>query len=179
MACKRPIKMQLTKIQSNFIYRHGIDVAKVFDATGLSKTEYGELMKEGGYVLAVGVTRCRKGNHSLRTRAGHCAICNPASIAFQSRQEISGDLYVLYSSSKRLVKVGVAGDAEERVVSANKQSYGNVDDWKLKFTVKVNNAGAKFKKPRQFIKDGQYVLAQEIFSCSIKHAIAAIKIRLE
>ena len=181
--------MQLTKIQSNFIYRHGIDVARVFDATGLSKTEYGELMKDGGYVLAVGVTRCRKGNHSLRTRAGHCAMCNPASIAFQSRQEISGDLYVMYSSSKRLVKVGVAGDAGERVVSANKQSYGNVDDWKLKFAVKVINAGqaekiihdalADFKKPRQFIKDGQYVLAQEIFSCSIKKAINAIKIRLE
>ena len=181
--------MKLNKYQIKFLEQHNIAISQVFDATGLSKSEYKGLMKEGGFVVATGVSRCKKGNHSLKTRSGHCAICNPANLAFQMRHEISGDLYVLYSSSKRVVKVGVAGDAEERVISANKQSYGNVDDWKLKFYVNVLNAGqaekvihdalSEYRRQRYFIKDGVQVLEQEIFSCSVKYAIEAIKIRLE
>ena len=181
--------MKLTKTQIKFLDQHNISINQVFDATGLSKVKYNELMKEGGFIVASGVSRCKKGNHSLKTRSGHCVICNPANLAFQMRHEISGDLYVLYSSSKRLVKVGVAGDADERVISANKQSYGDINDWKLKFSVRVVNAGrgekiihdalAAYKKQRYFIKDGIWVLAQEIFSCSAKHAIEVIKLRIE
>jgi len=181
--------MKLTKTQIKFLEQHNISTNQVFDATGLSRSEYSALMKAGGFTLATGVTRCGNGNHSLRSRAGHCVMCNPANLEFQRRYEISGDLYVFYSPSKRLVKVGVAGDAEERVISANKQFYGNVDDWKLKFYVNVLNAGqaekvihdalSEFRRQRCFIKDGVEVLAQEIFSCSVKYAIEAIKIRLE
>jgi len=181
--------MKLTKIQIKFLQKHNISVNQVFDATGLSKIEYRALMKEGGFVVATGVTRCKKGNHSLKTRAGHCVLCNPACLAFQKRHETPGDLYVFYSSSKRLVKVGVAEDAYERVISANKQSYGNIDDWKLKFSIRVLNAGqaekiihdalAEYKKQRYFLKDGSWVLAQEIFACSVKIAISEIKNRLE
>jgi hypothetical protein len=181
--------MKLTKTQIKFLNQHGIGIHEVFDATGLSISEYGELMKEGGYVVATGVFRCKKGNHSLKTRSGHCVMCNPANLAFQKRHEIPGDLYVMYSASKRLVKVGVAGDAYEREISANKQSYGSVDDWKLKFFVRVLNAGqaekvihdllVEYKKPRQFLKDGRRVLAQEIFSCSIRYAVESIKQQIE
>jgi hypothetical protein len=181
--------MKLTKTQIKFLDQHNIRMDQVFDATGLSQARYYESMKEGGFIVATGVSRCKKGSHSLKTRSGHCVMCNPANLAFQIRHEITGDLYVLYSSSKRLIKVGVAGDADERVVSANKQAYGGIDDWKLKFSIRVNNAGQaekiihdaldEYKKPRYFIKDSQHVLAQEIFSCSAKYAIEAIKIRLE
>ena len=181
--------MKLTKTQIKFLDQHNISIDQVFDATGLSQMGYSELMKEGGFVVATGVSRCKKGNHSLKTRSGHCVMCNPANLAFQKRHEIAGDLYVLYSSSKRLVKVGVAGDADERVISANKQAYGDINDWKLKFSIRVNNAGqaekiihdalAEYKKPRYFIKDSQHVLAQEIFSCSIKYAVESIQLRLE
>ena len=181
--------MKLTKTQTDFLQQHGISMHQVFDATGLSQIKYGELMKNGGFVVAVGVTRCKKGNHSLRSKAGHCVICKPASLAFQKRYETPGDLYVLYSSSKRLVKVGVADDAHQRVDSVNKQLYGNINDWQLKFYTRVINAGhaekiihdalAEYKKPLYFLKGGTYTLAQEIFSCSIKHAIESIKRRLE
>jgi hypothetical protein len=181
--------MKLTKTQIEFLQQHNISRDQVFDATGLSQPEYKELMKEGSFVIATGVSKCKKGGHSLKTRSGHCVVCDPAKLTFQKRHETPGYLYVLYSSSKRLVKVGVAGDADERVISANKQSYGNIDDWTLKFSVRVLNAGqaekiihdalADYKTKRYFIKNGVWVLAQEIFSCSMKYAIKAIKIRLE
>ncbi len=181
--------MKLTKAQVKFLDKHNISENQVFDATGLSKSEYSFLMKKGGFIVATGVTKCKKGNHSLKTRSGHCVFCNPAYLTFQKRYETPGDLYVFYSSSKRLVKVGVAEDAYERLDSANKQSYGNIDDWKLKFSIRVLNSGhaekiihdalAEYKKQRYFIKDGSWVLAQEIFGCSIKHAISEIKIRLK
>lgn len=129
--------MKLTKSQIKFLEQQNISTDQVFDATGLSRTEYSEQMRAGGFRVATGVTRCGYGNHSLRSRAGHCVMCNPANSEFQKRYEISGDLYVFYSPSRRLVKVGVAGDAEERVISANKQAYGGIKDWKLKLSVRV------------------------------------------
>jgi hypothetical protein len=181
--------MKLTKLQLAFLNRHGIDESEVFDATGMTKSEYKIAMEADNYLVATGVTKCRKSGHVLRNRSGHCVVCNPAYLAFQNRYSDDGDLYVLYSPSKKLIKVGVAECSERRKNSANKQSYGDINDWKLKFSIRVSNSGYAeklvhdellgFRKKEYFLKDGKTVLAKEIFSCSVKHAVKIINSILE
>lgn len=181
--------MKLTKLQLAFIKRHKIDSSEIFDATGMSKSEYSSVMSNEGYSVAVGVTKCMKGGHSIRNRSGHCVMCRPECLAYQKRYYSDADLYVLYSPSSRLVKVGVAKSAVERQKSANEQSYGNVTDWKLKFSITVTNAGyaeklvhdklSRYRKKEYFSKDGRLVLAQEMFSTTVKNAIEIINSIIE
>jgi len=181
--------MKLTKSQKEFIKRHGISLDEVFDATDYSQALYRNIMKNRGYIVASGVTKCNQNHDSLRTRSGHCVMCNPASLSFQKRHKNVGDLYVMHSQSTKLIKVGVADSAHERVISLNKQSYGDIKDWKLAYMVRIMNAGYSeeiihnrlhlHREDRYFSKGGEMILAQEIFSCSIKNAIKEIKLLLE
>jgi len=176
--------MKLTKAQKEFIERHGIRAEEVFDATGYCQTYYRSVMKEKGYVVAWGVSKCNQGHDSLRTRSGHCVMCNPASLSFQKRHKNVGDLYVMFSPSKKLIKVGIADSAIDRVITLNKQAYGNIKDWEIAHVVRVTNAGyaEEFIHARLFLyneeiffkKNGEMVLSKEIFSCSVKDAIKEI-----
>ena len=177
--------MKLTQTQLLFLEKHSISVDQVFDATGLSKSEYHRQMKDGGFLVAIGLSRCRRKNHSLKDRHGHCVVCHPVNIAIQKREITPGDLYVMYSPSNKLVKVGVAKSSNERLISANKQGYGNIKDWKLKFSVRVEDSGqaeriihnllTEYKQEREFVKGGAIVVAKEIFKCSGKRAIEIIE----
>ena len=75
--------MNITKEQLKFLETQKISLDKIFDATGLSKTEYHKSMKEMDKIIAIGVTPCAKFSHSMRTRNGHCVQCNTATIAFR------------------------------------------------------------------------------------------------
>jgi len=181
--------MQLTKSQKEFLKNHGIDLDKVFDATRYTQRTYRDLMKEGGFVVAAGVTKCSQGHDSLRTRSGHCVMCNPASLSFQKRHTNIGDLYVMRSRSTKLIKVGIADSAYDRVISLNKQGYGDIKDWELAHVVRVTNAGYAEEviharllfhaEERYFYKGGTMVLAREIFSCSVRDAIKEINLLIK
>jgi len=177
--------MKLSKEQINFLRVHNITHDQVFDASRYKQKTYRELMKEGGFVVAMGVSRCKEGHHSLRSRSGHCVMCNSATLSFQKRHKNIGDLYVMHSSSTNLIKVGIADSADERVTTVNKQAYGDTKDWLLVFSIRVTNAGyaeecvhallAEHYEERYFYKGGSMVLAKEIFSCSTELAITSIK----
>lgn len=177
--------MKLTKFQTEFIKKHGISPDEVFDATGYSQSVYRNIMKNKGYIVACGVTKCNQGHESLRTRSGHCIMCNPASLSFQKRHKSVGDLYIMFSPSKKLIKVGVADSAHERVISLNKQAYGEIKDWEIAHVIRVTNAGYAeevihsrlflHNEERYFLKNGEMVLAKEIFSCSVQDALKEIK----
>ena len=176
--------MRLTKSQKEFIEHHGIDEEQVFDASRYKQSTYRSIMKDEGFIVAFGVTKCSQGHDSLRTRSGHCVMCNPASLSFQKRHKSEGDLYVMLSPKTKLVKVGVAESAKERLISLNKQAYGDIKDWKLVHVVRVTNAGyaeevihgrLQFHAvERYFYKGGEMVLSKEIFSCSAQDAINEI-----
>ena len=113
---------KLTKEQSAFLAKHNTPISSVFDASGMGKSDYRAAMKELGKTVAIGVTPCKKGNHTMRTRSGHCIQCNPASIAFQKRHLMDGFVYVAGASDWEClfwVKTKNAGkvefDAHERV----------------------------------------------------------------
>ena len=50
---------ELTLAQNSFLIHHKIPLSQVFDATGMKKEEYKELMKELGMTIAIGVNHCR------------------------------------------------------------------------------------------------------------------------
>lgn len=117
---------ELTKEQTTFLTKHNTAVGSVFDATGLGKNDYRKLMKDLGKTVAIGVTPCKKGNHAMRTRSGHCIQCNPASLAFQKRHSMNGYVYIAGSLELSVIKVGLASDVEERMKSLNRLNYAGL-----------------------------------------------------
>src|SRR6202161_4571783 len=100
----------LTKEQLDFLYKHEVPLSRVGDATGMRTAEYQKCMKELDLWLAIGVRACKSAGHTLRTRAGHCAQCNTANLAFLRRYEDKGTVYVAQSHAIALTKVGAASD---------------------------------------------------------------------
>ena len=62
---------KLTDSQTKFLGTQGIPLSQVFDATGMKSSEYKQIMKDIGMVVAIGVTPCDASGHTLRTR--HCS----------------------------------------------------------------------------------------------------------
>ena len=176
--------LTLTEDQINFLAQQQIPLSQVFDATGLSKSAYRELMKQLDKNFAVGVSPCRKAGHQLRTRAGHCAQCDPAKIAFQLRHSANAFVYIAGAKSNRVVKVGVTKDPSSRIASLNASGYGGIDDWVCLFQLHSDNAGRlefeahshldKYASPRAFTKEGCRVDCLEIFSCSVQAALESV-----
>src|SRR5690554_630136 len=110
-----------------FVARHRISPLKLFDATGLTSREYKLVMKDLGKTFAFGVSPCRNG-HALKTRHGHCVMCDPAKIAFAQRHSNEGFVYIFGSLSEKVLKVGVTSDVDQRIRSLNYFSYGGASD---------------------------------------------------
>ena len=176
---------QISKEQEEFLEKNQISISDVFDATGLRKKDYRQAMKKLGKNFAIGVTPCKKKQHTLRTRAGHCAQCNAARIAFQKRHSETLYVYVAGSNKLRAIKVGVCNEPSIRQQSLRELDYGGSNDWNIVFYVKVKNAGLIefmahktlniFAKPTKHIKEGKEVHCLETFSCSAKIAIESIE----
>lgn len=52
--------------EKQFLIKYNIPESKIFDATGFSTWKYREIMKEKGYLVAIGVIPCARKNHRLR-----------------------------------------------------------------------------------------------------------------
>ena len=176
---------RLSSEQLRFLEQHEIPLSRVFDASGMSKSFYGPAMSELGMIVAYGVSPCREFGHKLRTRAGHCAQCDTARLAFLRRYDEDGEVYVAYSLRLELAKIGVAKGYKERLRNLNSQGYGGTTDWSIDFHCECNNAGRveflaqqmlkQFRITRSYFKTGQTVDCQELFKCKMKLAVSAVK----
>lgn len=175
---------KLVDEQERFLLQHGISVGSVFDATGLGKIEYRKIMKSLEKTVAIGVTACRKGGHTLRSRSGHCIQCNPAALAFQSRYTKSGFVYIAGSETLKVIKVGFSGDVESRIESLNELNYGGASDWTGIYWVQCESAGkiefdtherlSNYAAPKQYVRGGTTVDCLETFSCGADSAILTL-----
>lgn len=178
-----------TKEQFEFLVRHQIPLSQVFDATGYSTGEYKAIMDELGMVVAIGVSPCARAGHTVRTRAGHCAQCGTHNLAFLRRFDDAGYVYVASSDSLRLIKVGTSSDVDARLYTLNYFGYGGAYDWSMQFFSHCPRAGrVEFLAQqallphvvwRDYVKQGESVRCQELFSCTAKVAIKSIKNVLE
>ena len=110
---------------------HGIPLDRLFDAAGLKRCEYKEIMKLENKWAAYGVNFCGN-SHSLRNRHGSCLICKPARVAFLLRVKMSGYLYIASGAGGNLMKLGFSGDPAQRIKIANYEQWGGYGDWCLR-----------------------------------------------
>ncbi len=170
----------LTYDQLKFLRDQKIPLSLVFDAEGLRKSYYEELMKQDEKFFAFGVSACSKGGHTLRSRSGHCIQCDTAKIAFTLRHHKAADVYVAGSLKARLIKVGSSVHCVSRVHELNRLSYAGVNDWSIISSVHCEKSGMieflvhdglrDSLREIPYKKDGRIQLGSESFACDYNEA---------
>jgi T5orf172 domain len=176
---------KLDKYQIAFLQSQGISQDQVFDASGLSTSIYKKIMSERNLLIAYGVSPCDAVGHTLRTRAGHCAQCDTSKIAYLLRHNAEAYVYVAFSKSKNLSKIGTCKSIIQREESLNNHGYGNIYDWNIVFHKKCKNAGKIETTAHSYLKGleisreydrwGTVADAREIFDCLVQTAIEALE----
>ena len=175
--------VRLTEEQKDFLRRYNIDHFDVFDASGLGAAEWKAEMRARNAKVAVCVTKCKRKGHSMRSSGGHCVMCTPSNLSFHARWRSKGEIYMAYSASMKLVKIGsstsIAG-AEGRVITLNKQRYAEVHDWILLQCVEVSDVGklenvvhqklSSYRKLLTYTRRGKAEVATEVFNCTPEKA---------
>ena len=171
--------MDLNQTEKLFLEDQNIPLTMIFNAAGYKKSEYRNLMKSQGKIIAYNTTPCKAYGHRLRTRSGHCIQCDTAKIAFIKRHVERGKVYLAGSINGSLIKVGFSKD-ELREASLNLTKYGGQDDWKILFTIECEHAGSleglvqkelsKYGISIQYDHDGHLQRSTELFKCSYSKA---------
>ena len=174
----------LTPEQLAFLRNHGIPLSAVFDASGMRKLAYQEVMRELGKSFAYGVTPCSRRLHTLRTRAGHCIQCDHSKIAYMLRFDATAFIYIAGSASGKLLKVGTSGDIHERRGMLNAYRYGGQGDWQMLAFAKCPAAGrvefgvhaklGRFQVPGGYRQGGKERTCYELFRCNFTDGRDAI-----
>jgi hypothetical protein len=175
----------LANQQLKFIKQMEIPMSRVFDATGMRKSEYEPVMRNLGMWVAYGVTPCNSESHTLRTRSGHCVQCSPANLSYLRRHDESGEVYIAKSDKTGLIKIGLSQNAHERVANLNGYQYGGCSDWKVVKILSCESAGRVESNAHQLLsayamnatyyKNGRDIDCRELFSCSLAQALAALE----
>jgi hypothetical protein len=174
------------EVQQKFLDQHKIPTSLVMDGTGLKGKALKQLMTDGNYLVAVCTTPCAAAGHTMKMKSGHCVQCNPQNIGFRANFYRPGSVYILQSKATKLIKVGSTGaPLDERVKKLNAVRYGRTDDWTLFASQEFDEAGkiefsmqAVLRAHREIShyegqsRDGE---CHEIFNCSAKFALAALK----
>lgn len=174
---------KLTQEQLLFLKSQHISPSLVFDASGYSKADRTMLMEHAGKPFYFGDALCKKAGHSLRTKSGHCMQCDTSKIAYQLRSTATGFVYLAFSPSTKLVKVGYSKyHPQERAELLRNEAYGNIRDWDVKRVVKFEKDAGRIEfsihaKLEQYLKpitykraNGQLIECREIFCCDIELA---------
>jgi hypothetical protein len=170
----------LSPSQVLFLVSQNIPLSRAFDASGYSKKEYSEIMKEEDMLVAYNTTPCNSFSHTLRSRHGHCIQCNTQALAFIRRYSEKGLVYLLHSVSIDKCKIGTCKDINERLRTLNSQKYGGANDWLLVYCFEADNSArveysisrdaAPYRFEMQYTRTGKTIKCQEIYSCSISKA---------
>lgn len=175
---------RIGKLEKAFCKDHGIPDTRIFDATGLSKSECYETMKSLEKWVAFGVPPCPNGHELKNKRWKNCLVCAPASLAWIFRSEAPGYLYIAQSLSIDLFKVGFSNDPRKRLVSANCEGWGGASDWRLITRAWDDKAGIKefdlhkrlavYRSARSWLRKGRLIQTREAYACTLDQAIEAL-----
>lgn len=176
---------ELSEIEKEFLKSHNVQPEQVFNAKGITKSEYRIQMKKNGQIVAFNTTPCNMAGHKLRTRSGHCVMCNSAPLGFQKRNDLPGYVYVAGSKSGQMIKIGFSNNYGNREYLLNIQKYGGFNDWKIILVLYSENGGElelqiqsklkKYSTSREYFHDNHYQKGTELFCCSILKVIEVIK----
>jgi hypothetical protein len=173
------MKEGLTKEQIEFLKHHELDLEDVFNARGLTKAEYGRIMKQRGIRTAFNTPPCPEG-HTLTDKRGRCIQCNTVNIGFANRYHKDGCVYIAGSIDGELIKIGFTDNMTDREESLNRTKYANLNDWKIILKISINKAADienichglldKYKAPSIEYYHDKICLADEVFNCSYNRA---------
>ena len=178
---------KLTKRQKDFLRYHDIPLSRTYDITGMNRGDYHREMKAEGKWIGYGANPCQNAGHTLKTRSGHCPQCRTETIGYFKRHIGDGDIYVAYSRTSRLTKIGFSKYTPDRIRELNKTQYGGCNDWEAKFSMYSPSAGEVESAAQKIIEEysvsGRYYWngpvyreSRELFSCDYSDAIDAIKL---
>jgi hypothetical protein len=175
-----------TQKETAFLNSQRIPESLVFHGGSLPKKIYKPIMEELGAILVTGTSPCQAAGHTIRTRAGHCAQCDTARIAFQRRYSSPGFVYVAVSTKQGLYKVGSSTDVVKRLKTLNHYGYGGATDWNLIDQVFSESAGElefrvhaqleQFRCPVGYQREGSWVECREIFKASASTILQALMV---
>ena len=173
----------LTKEEMAFLQSQGLDRKDVYDGRDQPAAERKAAAKAAGCRLILGAP-CGVAAHRLRTRAGHCAQCDPKKLAYEKRYHSEGFVYIAGSKSARFFKIGTATEIAQRQRNLNNHRYGGFSDWKILFHARVTNGGeseqmalralADHRVTLPYLKDGKDQDAQEVVKVRFAHALDAL-----
>jgi hypothetical protein len=180
---------EMYSLIAEFLVKYDIEVTDVFDATGMKKKEWRDAIEDTDYILVMNAGFCNKEYHNLKTRAGHCAICNPRNVRLQQRYYDSGYIYVAHSDTLDLIKIGVSKDPDSRVEVMNNQGYGDFYDWTLEYYKYLSSPYKVESLAHNYLNDYRFDItferlgitetSREIFDCTTEEGIDAIEIHLD
>ena len=166
--------------QIRILRHYKIPESAVLDARSMKRSEYQEELKKQGKAVALVDRDCNRGHQSrLRLISGHCIECSPQGVAHWKRHQEPAFVYIAYSRTNKLVKIGISKAATERLDGINRDGYGGATDWKILYRRKfdragyvesqVDNALAPYASPKLYVRlqrDGEIqTLAKEMFDC--------------
>jgi hypothetical protein len=174
----------LSDEEKRFLTQHGIPTKDVLDVRSVRRREWEPQAKTRGVYIVLG-SPCGRAGHRLRTRAGHCAQCDPKKIAFQKRHSATGFVYVAFSVAQKLVKIGSTSSINTRGRTLRNQEYAGANDWRIRRWARVKNMGKVendahsllkgSSSPRAYQKDGRPQQAAEVYRCHPLEAIKALR----
>lgn len=160
-----------------FLEKHKIIDREIIDAKGQTMYQLADLMKSENKLFAYNTTECSRG-HRIRSRSGHCIVCNPAGITFSRRSLETGNVYIAGSIAKEYIKIGMTTvPLDQRFSRLNSRRVGNTNDWVVIKSVKCDYANmhefAIQELLRKYRIDGDKygdTESREIFKCSYEKA---------
>lgn len=177
--------LRLTGQQSQFLKDYKIAREQVFDATGMMPKHYRSAMKEAGCELAAGATKCGKCGPSLRDTHGRCVMCNTKALGIHRRHRKVGYVYIAFSNSTGLAKVGSSENIQRRAAQINLLAYGGASDWEMLKSQELDEAQAfeceihallePYRVESTYIHEGQITACRELFECTFVVASKAFK----
>jgi len=175
-------EMDMSEILA-FMKKNRISESEIFDARGLSRSEYIAVMEREGKVFALNADPCKNG-HTLRIRSGHCVICDTSVIHHYRIWFRTAYVYVAGSISKRVLKIGTSNNPKDRVRRLNSERYGGANDWILLLQAFAKDSGSKEKEVQKrlissfvkssYFKNGKTTETYELVDCSILKAQYAL-----
>lgn len=119
----------------------------------------------------------------IRSRSGHCVVCDVTRIAFVKRSFKYGFLYLFGSKSKQFLKLGMTTEKiENRLQKLKSRQVGGTQDWEVSLTLKVDNTNLHEFNLHKILKEYkvnssfyQGTESKELFRCSYFKVLDVIK----
>ena len=158
-----------------FLIGQGFSIKDIRKVGYMTVTEYKPILKEIDIPFALVDKPCKKGGHFIKTRYGHCPMCDSSKISYMKRFRESGYVYLAFSKIGDFFKIGQAKEINKRQNSLQYEKYGGVDDWELLYYVESSKSGtvenlihkelSSFKITSNYFVGDYTKTAKELFRC--------------